>query len=148
MKVLLLILASISFLAFQNCSENTFSDVGSAQSKVGGEQLEVGPDVDEVAEEDREDVHEYFRCGYDDDSESSDDGSSDSSDDDRNIKVALCHNGHVICISENALFAHLVVHVNQQGDEHVDNYGACHDDDDSESSDDEDSADSDDESTL
>ena len=129
MRILFLVFISLSFVAFQNCSETAFSDASSVQSKVGGVVLEPGPYIDDVAEEDRERIHEYYRCGYDEDSESSDDGSSDSGDDDRGIKVALCHNNHVICISENALTAHLVVHVDQQGDEHVDNYGACHDDD-------------------
>ena len=136
MKLLILSLMTLGLLAFQNCSEASFSNAtGSPSGKAGAEVLDEGPALDEVAEEDREAVHEYYQCGHDEDSESSDDGSSDSMDDDRPLKVSICHNGHVICISENALYAHLVVHVDRHGDEHIDNYGACGYDDDSESDD-------------
>ena len=148
MRILILISICLSLAAFQNCSEASFSDAGSAGSgKLGADETlpEPGPALDEVAEEDRPAVHERYRCeNYDDDSESSDDGDSDSESSDDENKVWICHNDHLICISESALRAHLMVHVDMHGDEYVDNYGGCDYDDDSDSSDDDDSESSDD----
>ena len=55
--------------------------------------------------------------------------------DDKNKKVYICHNGHTICVSVNAIKAHL---------DHGDVLGKCDDDDDDDDYDDDDDEDDDD----
>ena len=123
----------MTLVAFQNCSENTFSDVNAVSSKLDGN---IGPDLSDVAPEDEETAQEYYSC-EDDDSDSSDDMDSESSDD--NDRVAVCINQQLLCLDDTALEAHIAA-----GGEG--NYGDCDydDDSDSESSDDDDSESSDD----
>lgn len=120
-------------LAFQNCSQAKFSAMGSDFNKAGalGEDDHVDVEIPDTDLPDEPGPDITVDDNDDDDGPSDDDLSDDELDQyacpghPAGKKVLVCHNGHnphTICISVNALKAHVGKH--DQGD-NPDTLGAC-----------------------